>query len=62
MCWSWGTEAGVSANIIYHIKESPGGRRSFFELLAWGSITFEETVLGDTVNTTPLGFFLHYIF
>lgn len=29
---------------------------------AWGSITFEETVLGDTVDTAPLGFFLHYLF
>ena len=60
MCWSWGTELG------HHLprphKESPGVADTSSNQCAWGSITFEETVLGDTVETAPLGFFLHCFF
>ena len=43
-------------------KEFPGGCWFFFESMCLGEHKFGETVLGDTVDTAPLGFFLHYLF
>ena len=55
--------AGVREQICGIIKNKriSGDGWSFFESLSWGNITFKETVLGDTVDTAPLGFFLHCI-
>jgi hypothetical protein len=61
MCWSWEVKWGIYQYNLPH-KEFPGGCWSTSNQYAWGSIIFEEAVLGDTVDTAPSGFFLHYIF
>jgi hypothetical protein len=53
---------GVSTNIIYHIKNLLGVAGPSSNQCAWGSIIFEDTVLGDTADTAPPGFFLSYYF
>jgi len=52
-----GNRAGVSSKR----KEFPGGCWLFFESMCLGEHKLGGTVLGDTVDTAPLGFFLHYM-
>lgn len=40
----------------YHRKKFPGGCGFFFESMFLGEHKFEETILGNTVDTAPLGF------
>ena len=56
MCWSWGIKG------YNHIKNLLEADDPSSNQCAWGSITFGETVLGDTAETAPLGFFLYYLF
>jgi hypothetical protein len=47
----------VSGDTI-KIKEPPEVADPSSNYYVWGSITFRRTVLGDTVDTAPPGFFL----
>ena len=55
MCWSWEIELG------YYRKRISWGLLILLQIMCFGEHKFGETVLGDTVDTAPLGIFLHKI-
>lgn len=42
-------------------KKSPGGNQPFFELIAWGSIRFEDAILKDAAWVYASEFLLTFL-